>query len=94
MTDANNSSQHVLEIRYAFEPFFLTTTDVEVFRENWLRKDGALVFAVELQVQNLADFVIESYRNHAESTKRNVAVLAPANCRVQSVDPIGIASRV
>ena len=52
MTDAKNSSQHVSEIRHAIEPFFLTTAVAEVFREEWLPRDGSLVFAVEIQLQN------------------------------------------
>ncbi len=91
MTDADRNSPHVRILHDFFQPFFMTTSDVRLFKEVWFRKDGAIVFAIELEIQNLADYVVESYRNHAMSKFRDVGILVPDECK--DVDPIGITSR-
>ena len=74
------AKSHINLIRERFEPNFFTTSTVGLFRKHDLFKDSNLLFAVELELQNRADLVVESYPGHTFFLTDKTIYLAPPHC--------------
>ncbi len=62
MTDAGLDNQHVKALKQYYSPFFFRASDMgSVFEKIPFRNNGYLVFAVELELQNISDGFILTY---------------------------------
>ena len=82
MTDAKYDDDYVIAVREFYSPFFVDAKNFScVFDETPFRSSGFLVFAVELELQNISDGYILTYESHKlQATDKTIGVLGRGFC--------------
>ena len=83
MTDLTSNSSHFIELKKYFKNYYMfQASDMELFDHSIFAKKAAfLLYATELQLQEMADGIVETYANHKMRNYKNVwGYLAPKGC--------------